>query len=84
MKLMSGWCAISVLPSETILTSAEGHVDLIGSRIFSTSFFSLMNNVVLSFSELGDTYLVGSHSARAQHISINKGDRATLNEMKLR
>src|SRR5713226_6500546 len=33
MKLMSGWCAGSVHPSETILTPDEGHVALIGSRI---------------------------------------------------
>ena len=49
MKLMSGWCAGSVYPSETILTPHEGHVVLIGSRILSTSFFALTNNVVLSF-----------------------------------
>ena len=50
MKLMSGWRFGSVHPLETILTLDEGHVDLIGSIILSTSFFSLTNNVVLSFS----------------------------------
>ena len=51
MKLMSGWHALSVHPSEKILTLTEGHYDLIASRILSTSFFALTNNVVLSFSE---------------------------------
>ena len=55
MKLMSGWRAGYVHPSETILTLDEDHVDLIGLRILSTSFFALTNNVVLSFSELGGT-----------------------------
>jgi hypothetical protein len=58
LKLMSGWHVASVYPSETIITPNEGHDDLIGSRILSTSFFALTNNVVLSLSELGDTYLV--------------------------
>ena len=55
MKLMSGWRAGSIYPSETILTPDEGHVALIGSRILSTSFLALTNNVVLSFFETGGT-----------------------------
>jgi hypothetical protein len=58
MKLMSGWHAASVYPYKTILTPVEGNDDLIGCRILSTSFFSLTNNVVLRFSELGNTYLI--------------------------
>jgi len=49
VKLMSECCARSVHPSETMLTPDVGHVDLIGSSILSTSFFSFVN-VVLSFS----------------------------------
>ena len=55
MKLMSGWRAGFIHPSETILTLDEGHVALIGSRILSTSFLALTNNLVLSFSKLGGT-----------------------------
>jgi hypothetical protein len=84
MKLMSGWHVAPIHPSKTILTPDEGHDDLIGYRILSTSFFALSNNVVLKFFVLGGTYLIGPHSTRARHISINKEDRATLNEMKLR
>jgi hypothetical protein len=60
MKLMSGWCTASVQPSETILTPVEGHADLIGYRILSTSFFAFTNNVVLSSLELGGTYPIGA------------------------
>jgi hypothetical protein len=34
--------------------------------------------VVLSFSKLEGTYPVGAHSIKAQHLSIKKGDCATL------
>jgi len=84
MKLMRGWRAVSVHPSETILTPDEIHDDLIGCRTLSTSFLAFTNNAVLSFSELGGTYPIGALSTRARHISINIGDRATLKEMKLR
>jgi hypothetical protein len=60
MKLMSGWRVAYVQPSKTILTLVEGHADLIGCSILSTSFFSFTNNVVLIFSELGGTYLIGA------------------------
>jgi hypothetical protein len=64
MKLISGWRAASFHPSATILTPD----DLIGARSFSTSSFSLSNNVVLSFFELGGTYIIGAHSTRDWHI----------------
>jgi hypothetical protein len=53
-------------------------------KLQKSTFLALINNVVLRFSELGGTYPIGACSSRAQHISINKGDRATLNEMKTR